>query len=66
MNSINSRICAENYQTMTNLQFQPFIQNDGTEDLPVQVLGQISAYTREKPYHNPRPSEVCSQRVLRL
>ena len=44
---------------MTNLQFQPYKQNDGTEDLPVQVLGQTSAFTKERPYHNPRPSEVC-------
>lgn len=49
---------------MTNLQFQPFKINDGTEDLPVQVQGQISAFTREKPNHNPRPSEVCKKEYL--
>ena len=52
------KICKENYNTMTHLQFQPYKLNDGTEELPVQVLDQRSAFTQTAYNHNPLPNDV--------
>lgn len=48
----------ENYDTQTYLDYQPYKVLDGTEELPVQVLGQHGSYTQNAYDHNPRPSDV--------
>lgn len=47
----------DNYNTVTHIDYQPFKLNDGFEELPVQVLGQKSAFTYNT-NHNPRPVEA--------
>lgn len=45
---------------MTKTQFKPYKNLDGTEELPVQVLGQKSAFTQHAYNHNAREAEVKS------
>jgi hypothetical protein len=54
---------AENYDTMTNIQFQPYKTLDGTEELPAQVLGQKTAFTQNAYHHNAREADVKSQYI---
>ena len=51
-------MCAENYNTITHIDYHPFPLKDGYEELPVQVSDQTSAYTQKAYNHNPRESEV--------
>lgn len=53
----------ENYDTQTYLDYQPYKVLNGTEELPVQVLGQSSSYTQNAYDHNPRPSDVHSNYI---
>lgn len=60
-----SRILEENYNTITQLAFQPYDLNDGYEDLPVQVLGQKSAFTHTAT-HIPLDSKVIKIKKANL
>lgn len=55
------RSCTENYDTTTELHFQPYKTPNGNEELPVQVLGQTSSYTQTAYNHHTRPSEIHDQ-----
>ena len=52
------KMLSDNYNTMTHIQFRPYKLNDGTEELPVQVQDQRTAYTQTAYNHNPLPKEV--------
>ena len=53
-------MCAENYNTITHVDYKPYELKDGTEELPAQVLDQTSSYTQNAYNHNPREAEVHS------
>jgi hypothetical protein len=57
---MSRRSCAENYNTSTHLHYQPYQLLDGNEELPVQVLGQTSAFTQTAYNHNPRQADVIT------
>lgn len=48
---------ADNYETITKHDFQPYKNNTGLEELPVKVADMNSAFTQTY-NHNPRPIEV--------
>jgi hypothetical protein len=48
----------ENYDTITGTHYVPYKTLDGTEELPVQVLGQKSAFTQNAYHHNAREADV--------
>ena len=52
------RVLVENYDTMTKNHFKPYKNLDGTEELPVQVLGQQTAFTQHAYNHNAREADV--------
>ncbi len=52
------KMLSDNYNTMTHIQFRPYKLNDGTEELPVQVQDQRTAYTQTAYNHNPLPKDV--------
>lgn len=54
------KMLRDNYNTMTHLQFTPYKLNDGTEELPAQVLDQRTAYTQNAYNHNPLPNDVAN------
>jgi hypothetical protein len=49
---------ADNYNTLTHIDYQSYQLNNGFEELPVEVKGQQTAYTQGAYNHNPRPNQV--------
>lgn len=56
---IFSKICAKNYHSVTELHYQPYKENSGTEPLPGNVHQKGSGFVRQKPITNPTIREVC-------
>lgn len=54
-----SKICAKNYHSVTELHYQPYKENSGTEPLPGNVHQKGSGFVRQKPITNPTIREVC-------
>ena len=55
---ICSKICSKNYHSVTELHFQPYKENSGTEPLPGNVHQKGSGFVRQKPITNPTIREV--------
>eukprot|EP00105_Crassostrea_gigas_P022711 XP_011442325.1 PREDICTED: protein phosphatase 1 regulatory subunit 32 isoform X1 [Crassostrea gigas] len=57
-NPVLSKICAKNYHSVTELHYQPYKENSGTEPLPGNVHQKGSGFVRQKPITNPTIREV--------
>ena len=55
---IFSRICAQNYHTVTELGFQPYKENTGNEVLPFFAKQVETGFVRGKPVTIPLEKEV--------
>ena len=53
------RICAQNYRSVTSLDFQSYKENKGNEPLPFNTHQVGSGFVRQKPITFPLESEVC-------
>lgn len=53
-----ARICAQNYRSVTDLEFQPYRENTGTEALPYSTYQTSSGFVRQKPITNPTEGDV--------
>jgi hypothetical protein len=56
--SINRRICAANYHTITEMSFQPWRDHHGREPLPQSVHQVKTGFTEQKPLTIPTEGEV--------
>ena len=56
----------ENYDTIKGNHYLPYKTLDGTEELPVQVLGQKSAFTQNAYHHNAREADVWIKEIVFL
>lgn len=58
--SIFSRICSQNYRSVTSIDFQGFRENRGSEPLPFNCHQVGSGFVRQKPITTPLESDVGS------
>lgn len=54
-----SRICSQNYRSVTSIDFQGFNENRGSEPLPFNCHQVGSGFVRQKPITTPLDREVC-------
>ena len=53
-----SRICKENYNTITHIEFPAYELKTGSEELPKCLADPNSAFTKTTKVHNPHINEV--------